>query len=244
MLLYREAGCMLRAVGEGVVLRRRAGIRRRLRLPVDDCCITFQGRPSFRLPAHFSINRYTSILVQQDESLWQSYRTQLFRFVLRRVDDRDTAEDIVHDVLLRAYGRRDTLRDSGKFEPWLYQVTRNVIIDHYRRRRPSGPLPDDLAVADHAHSGSARRELAACMLPFINVLPEHYRSAITLSEIQGLTQQQTADQLGISLSGAKSRVQRARRMLEDKLLDCCRIEVDGRGSIADFERRNGNGCEC
>jgi RNA polymerase sigma-70 factor (ECF subfamily) len=182
--------------------------------------------------------------VQLDESLWQTYRAQLFRFVLRRVEDHDTAEDIVHDVLLRAYDRRDTLRDSGRFEPWLYQVTRNAIIDHYRRRRPSDPLPDDLAVADEAQSGSARRELAACMQPFIDALPDHYRSAISLSEIQGLTQQQTADQLGISLSGAKSRVQRGRRMLEDRLLDCCRIEVDGRGSIADYEKRNGNSCDC
>lgn len=182
--------------------------------------------------------------VQQDESLWQTYRAQLFRFVLRRVEDHDTAEDIVHDVLLRAYDRRDTLRDGGKFEPWLYQVTRNAIIDHYRRRRPSDALPDDLAVADDAHSGAAHRELAACMQPFIDALPDHYRSAITLSEIQGLTQQQTADQLGISLSGAKSRVQRGRRMLEDRLLDCCRIEVDGRGSIAAYERRNGNGGDC
>lgn len=182
--------------------------------------------------------------VEQDETLWQAYRTQLFRFVLRRVEDRDTAEDIVHDVLLRAYGRRGTLRNGGSIEPWLYQMTRNAIIDHYRRRRPSDPLPDDLATVDDARGGSARRELAGCMQPFIDALPDHYRSAVTLSEIQGLTQQQTADQLGISLSGAKSRVQRARRMLEDRLLECCRLEVDGRGSIADYERRNGNSCDC
>jgi RNA polymerase sigma-70 factor, ECF subfamily len=175
--------------------------------------------------------------VQADESLWRDYRTQLVRFVLKRVADEATAEDIVHDVLVRAYERRDTLRDGQKFEPWLYQITRNAVVDHYRRRRPSEPLPADLIAETPA--ADAQRELAKCMKPLIDALPGHYRDALTLSEIQGLTQQDTAGRLGLTLSGAKSRVQRGRRMLEEKLLQCCRVEFDTRGAIIDFESRKG-----
>ncbi|HEX2190439.1 MAG TPA: RNA polymerase sigma factor SigZ, partial [Longimicrobiaceae bacterium] len=179
--------------------------------------------------------------VQQEESLWQGYREQLFRFVVRRVEDPDTAEDVVHDVLVRAYRKRDSLRDGRKFEQWLYQITRNAVIDHYRARRPSGELPADLAAPETEGSLAARRELAGCLRPLVEALPERYREAVLLSEVQGLTQRETADRLNLSLSGAKSRVQRARRMLQEKLLDCCRVELDARGAVVDYESHGGCG---
>jgi RNA polymerase sigma-70 factor, ECF subfamily len=171
----------------------------------------------------------------QPDSLWREHRARLYRFVLGRVGDAAAAEDIVQDVLVRAYERGDTLRDGGKLEQWLYQITRHAIIDHYRARRPSAPLPDDLPEAETPDGRAARTELAGCIQPFIRNLPEHYRAAIDLSDIRGLTQQATADALGLSLSGAKSRVQRARRMLADMILDCCRIERDSTGAIMSYE---------
>ncbi|MBR9991186.1 MAG: RNA polymerase sigma factor SigZ [Gemmatimonadetes bacterium] len=178
-------------------------------------------------------------VMQTEDVLWRDWRTQLFRFVVKRVADEATAEDIVHDVLARAYTKHDTLRDGRKFEQWLYQITRNAVIDHYRARRPSEPLPADLVAEDEATPGSARRELARCMQPLIDSLPSHYRDAIVLAEMEGLTQQDMAHRLGLSLSGAKSRVQRARRMLEEKVLACCRIEFDSRGDIVDYESTGG-----
>lgn len=179
---------------------------------------------------------------EQQESLWHEYRELLFRFVLSRVSDSATAEDIVHDVLMRAYQNRHTLRDDQKFEQWLYQITRHAVIDHYRTRKPTSPLPDNLPEADAAGSGEARTELSHCVQPFIRALPAHYRDAVQLSEIQGLTQQSTADQLGLSLSGAKSRVQRARRLLADRILECCRLEFDSAGSIMSYQSRGCSQC--
>jgi RNA polymerase sigma-70 factor, ECF subfamily len=171
----------------------------------------------------------------QPETPWREHRERLYRFVLHRVHDAAEAEDIVHDVLLRAYNRRATLRDVGSFEPWLYQVTRNAIIDHYRARRPTEPLPDNLPEADSDDAHTARAELSRCIQPFVAALPVRYRDAVQLSEIHGLTQQATADALGLTLSGAKSRVQRARRMLADMMLECCRVEFDSAGAIMSYE---------
>jgi RNA polymerase sigma-70 factor (ECF subfamily) len=188
--------------------------------------------------------------VQPDESLWRDHRERLVRFVQRRVEDPATAEDIVHDVLLRAYVKRDALRSGQKFEQWLYQITRNAVIDHYRARRPADALPADLAAPGAEGSRTARAELAGCLGPLVQALPEPYRDAVVLSELRGLTQRETARLLGISLSGAKSRVQRARHMLHERLLACCRVELDGRGAIVDYESRggcdpvSGAGCGC
>ena len=174
----------------------------------------------------------------QQESLWRDHRERLFRFVLSRVRNSETAEDIVHDVLLRAYEKRDTLRDDQRLEQWLYQITRNAVIDHYRTREPTSTLPDNLPDAGSGNEREARAELSHCIQPFIHALPEHYKAAVELSEIQGLTQQDTADQLGLSLSGAKSRVQRARRMLGDMMLECCKVEFDSMGAIMSYESRD------
>jgi RNA polymerase sigma-70 factor, ECF subfamily len=187
--------------------------------------------------------------IEQQESLWREHRDGLFRFVVSRVSDASAAEDIVHDVLVRAYQNRGTLRDDQKLEPWLYQITRNAVIDYYRARKPTTSLPDNLPEPDSEDGRGARTELSRCIQPFIRALPERYRRAVDLSEIRGLTQRETADVLGLTLSGAKSRVQRARSMLADMMLQCCKVEFDSRGAIMSYESRGcgsdgqiGGGC--
>lgn len=174
----------------------------------------------------------------QDQA-WQEHRAKLYRFVLKRVQDEALAEDIVHDVLMKAHTRQETLRDARKLQSWLYQITRNTIIDHYRSQKPLEPMPDELIREHSEEDGRAQRELARCLVPLLNELPELYRRALTLAEFEGLAQREVASRLGLSLSGAKSRVQRARRMLYEVLLECCRVERDRRGGILDYEPRNG-----
>jgi RNA polymerase sigma-70 factor, ECF subfamily len=169
-----------------------------------------------------------------DEAIWSEYRARLLAFVRRRIDDDAAAEDIVHDVLLRAYRGRGSLRDADRFGPWLYQAARNAVTDHYRSRRPTQPVPENLPVEDSDSGRAAVRELARCMRPLVDSLPELYREAIQLSELDGMTQAEAARQLGLTHSGAKSRVQRGRALLAEALLGCCSIELDHRGAVADY----------
>jgi RNA polymerase sigma-70 factor (ECF subfamily) len=168
------------------------------------------------------------------------YRAALFRFVHARVPDHAAAEDIVHDVLLRAIERQSQLRDGQKLSPWLYQMTRNAIVDHHRASRPMEELPEDLVAPDP--EPGALSQLALCLTPLAARLPEPYRTAFEMSEVQGVTQSEVARRLGISLSGAKSRVQRARTKLQELLLTCCTIERDHRGAVVHYERGPKCGC--
>lgn len=169
---------------------------------------------------------------------WNDYRSRLLAFVRGRVRSAEDAEDLVQEILLRAWRRRETIRDERKIVPWLYQIARNTLIDHYRRSRPEteGELPAG-EVAATGDERSAERELASCLGPLLATLPDHYRAALELSELEGLTQRETAERLGISVSGAKSRVQRGRAMLAGEILDCCRLEFDSRGGIVGYEAR-------
>lgn len=68
----------------------------------------------------------------------------------------------------------------------------------------------------------------------VATLPSSSRTALVLTDLEGMTQREAAERSGLSLSGMKSRVQRARRQLKETFLECCRIELDRRGGIVDF----------
>ncbi|MFQ5653585.1 MAG: RNA polymerase sigma factor SigZ [Planctomycetota bacterium] len=170
------------------------------------------------------------------EAIWKEFRERLMRFVTPRAGSEEDAEDIVQDVFRSIHAHLDGLQDAERLESWIFQITRNRLADHHRRRgrRPS-PLPDDLAREEETTASSAAvRELASCLRGLAETLPEKYREAIRLTELEGLTQAAAAESLGISLSGAKSRVQRGREKLKEKLEACCRIEHDRRGNILDY----------
>lgn len=174
------------------------------------------------------------MMVKSDQE-WRQYRTRLRRYVAVRVADRARAEDIVQETLTRALAALDALRSPGSFEPWLYRIAANVIADSFRSTKPSEQLSEDLAAAQKPDDPIA--ELAACLQPLIEDLPETYRTALMLADIERLPQKRVAERLGISFSGAKSRVQRGRRLLRERILACCEIEY-GRSGIVDYWPRD------
>ncbi|MGH7456618.1 MAG: RNA polymerase sigma factor SigZ [bacterium] len=171
---------------------------------------------------------------QSQEQMWSEYRTRLYRFILRRINNPVAAEDLVQEILAKAYSQLDQLRDREKLLPWMYQATRNAIVDYYRKKKPTKEIDESLTVQNPERDDAVEKELAGCVMPFIQQLPAAYRQAILLAEMEGLTQQQVAARQGLSLSGAKSRVQRGRQMLKTMFLECCQIERDRRGGVMDF----------
>lgn len=176
------------------------------------------------------------------EAMWRESHDKLHGFIQSRVGDAATADDILQDVFLRIHQRLDSLRDESKLQSWMYTITRNAIIDYYRTRKQGVELPEALAAPEAGPSDEARLEMADCAQSMIAALPDNYRQAVMLSEIDGLKRKELAEREGISLSGAKSRVQRGRAMLKDKLLECCRFEFDHRGAVMDYEEKSGGGC--
>jgi RNA polymerase sigma-70 factor (ECF subfamily) len=172
------------------------------------------------------------------EQIWREYAAALHRFIQSRVDDADTADDILHNVFLKISTKINSLKDVGKLSPWIYQITRNAIIDHYRSQKSHDELPETVIEPEQDQAETARQEIEGCMLPLVRNLPDTYREAVMLSEIEGLTQKQVAEKLGLSLSAAKSRVQRGRIMVKNMLNDCCRFEIDHRGTMVDYQLKD------
>lgn len=181
------------------------------------------------------------------ETDWTSFETRLRAYVRGRVDSR-SVEDVIGDILLRLVRHRDRLDAAANPLAFVLRVASNTITDHYRRRsvetRALAQFENEQADAGASETPDddpASRELARCVQPFIDALPDKYRDALLLTEIDGLTQADAAVRLGISGSGMKSRVQRGRAQVKQALLRCCAIEFDRRGGVADYQRQSG-GC--
>lgn len=171
---------------------------------------------------------------------WRDLEAKLRPFIARRVHVEADIDDVVQDVFLRMQRGLAELRDDDRFGPWVYQVARSAVADHHRRaaRHPLADGDGAEAVPEQDDDdASVEKELASYLAPFVAMLPSPYREALTLTELEGLTQKQAAEMLGISLSGMKSRVQRGRAHLRTALEECCHIALDARGRVMACEPR-------
>lgn len=181
---------------------------------------------------------------------WKELDAKLRPFVARRVRSTADVDDVVQDVFLRIQRGAATLRDDDRFGPWVYQVARNAIVDHQRTAARNPLAHDDVreeSAVEDAGESSAAEELSSYVAVFVALLPSPYREALTLTELQGMSQKDAAAMLGISVSGMKSRVQRGREQLREALEACCNIALDVRGHVLSCEPRpNGRlpHCRC
>jgi RNA polymerase sigma-70 factor (ECF subfamily) len=184
---------------------------------------------------------------------WEELYGNLRGFVGRRVRHSADIDDLVQAIMLRLLRGLGTLRNSERLHPWVYRTARNVIVDHYRaagaRREIAAadvePSDDDSsALLPHDDERAELQELAACLAPMLRRLDPSFQEAVTLTELRGVTQAEAARRAGISFSGMKSRVQRARKQLRTMLEECCRIQLDRRGGVIEYEPRRPDSCTC
>ncbi len=172
--------------------------------------------------------------------VWNDMNDRLTNFVNEKVKDPDLTKDIVQDVFLKAFTKFDTLKNKEKLVSWIYQITRNEIISHFRKLKFNQVLSSDDIEVEEFSDETLTSELTDCINPFINSLPEKYKQAIILADIENVSQKQIAERLNISYSGAKSRVQRGRELLKSTYEECCTISADVYGDVIDYKRKDSN----
>ena len=176
--------------------------------------------------------------------VWETFHAQLRAFIGARVGASADADDILQNVFVKIHTHIHTLRKQDRLATWVYQITRNAIIDSYRARHPHQSMPAELGAWDAPQESDPATQIGEYLRILVNGLAPKYRTAIILAEYNGLTSEELGRRLGLSVSGAKSRLQRARSQLRKQLLDCCRFEFDHAGNLLDYEP-NPNCCaEC
>ncbi len=182
-----------------------------------------------------------------EEGRWRELRARLGGFVGRRIGNPADAEDVVQDAFVRMQRNIEALSSTERLDAWAFRITRNAIADYYRaseRRSAPGKVLNVIATdsIDGEPSSDARAEMAYCIAPMVRQLPQNYRQAIELTELEGMTQTAAAEQLGLSVPGMKFRVQRGRARLREMLVLCCEIETDRSGRVVAFKQRDDKSC--
>jgi RNA polymerase sigma-70 factor, ECF subfamily len=173
-----------------------------------------------------------------DGGLFEQYHDRIYRYVLRLMRNPGEAEDLTQDIFLRAYCRRDSLRDQQALVAWLYRIATRVCLDRLRQHTPelsldgktrgnvtaaaASPHPSALEIAE-------RTETSECVQRCLQFLPDSYRAVIILYEINSLTAAQMATVLGENLTTVKMRLHRARRLLRHVMECGCAVSNDCHG---------------
>lgn len=169
-------------------------------------------------------------------AIWKEFNDQLLGFIKARVNNPVIAEDILQDVFVKIHQKSDQLSDDDKLASWIYQITRNSIIDYYRKKNTDSyrhPISENEVTIELEEESdeSLNPQFTKCLLPFIDQLPDKYKDALNKTVYGDLSQKAYAQQLGISYTGLKSRVQRARKQLKELFTQCCNIKTDNYGNI-------------
>lgn len=166
---------------------------------------------------------------------WRANEQALRGWLIHQLHDKPLAEDLLQDVFLKAMRQGERFCAIENARAWLFEVTRNTLADQLRRTRDSVALPDDLSVSEEV--APPVDSLANCLPRVLAELSAEDREAITCCDLNGMSQADYAHQLGISLPGAKSRVQRARQRLKAQLACACQVRFDEQGKVCCFVPR-------
>lgn len=170
------------------------------------------------------------------DTLWLNFYAKLKWFIQSKIEDEAIVEDILQEVFIIIHEKMDTLKEETKIQSWIYQITRNRIADHYRITTKENKLIESYAEVDDTEViPEVMEEALSDMINMMDKLPSEYCEALCLTELQGLSQKEYAKKIGISYSGAKSRVQRARNMLKDMMMKCCHYQFDNYGSVIEIK---------
>jgi RNA polymerase sigma-70 factor, ECF subfamily len=165
------------------------------------------------------------------DELVRKYERQIFRIAQRITQNREDAEDVTQDAFVKGFEKLDQFQGNSKFYTWLVRIAVNESLMRLRKRRTGrmvsidedveteeGSVPRDLADwAPDPEQNYSQAELHQILEKTIKGLPPGFRVVFELRDVQGLSTEETAEALGLSIPAVKSRLLRARLQLRERL---------------------------
>lgn len=171
------------------------------------------------------------------EQIWKEYQGRLKGYLHLRVSNPADVDDLLQEILIKTHQNLHKVKTETNVKAWLFQITRNSLIDFYRKNSKLNETQVDELFFVTEESDSNPSDLEDCIEPFINALPEEQAKLLKLVDINGNDQKDLAKTLGINYSTLKSRVQKSRAELKKLFEGCCKFELDNRGNIIDYTQK-------
>ncbi|WP_108801929.1 sigma-70 family RNA polymerase sigma factor [Aquimarina sp. Aq107] len=172
---------------------------------------------------------------EEINTIWIDLHEELYKFILGKMKDEQIAKDIHQEVFLKIQTKIHQLKHTSKLTSWVYQITRNTIIDYFRKANNKNVSISDLEIPQTDTNSFDYKNLTSCINQKIENLSSLHKEAIILTAFKNYSQKELAEHLKISYSGTKSRVQKAKEILRENILNCPNVESDSTGKLIDFE---------
>ena len=159
--------------------------------------------------------------------VWHKYAQQLYFFILKTVQDKHVANDILQNSFLKVHSRLPQLKNEQKLKAWVFQIGRNEITNHFNREEKTRKA---LVNGITEHDQQVPIELC-CFDKFIDDLPSMYKQVVELTYIEGKRQEEVSEILSISSANVKARIRRSKAMLKKQFQECCQYDLDAKGNL-------------
>lgn len=165
-------------------------------------------------------------------SLWLDYKNAIKFYILKKVKDEDVANELSHEVLMKVYNSCCSNYEIKNVRSWMFQIAHNTTIDYLKKQHK---FTNDVPEVFEKDESNSYKEAEELLKPLIGLLPEKYAIPLQLGDIKELKQAEVAKKLNLSLTATKSRIQRARKLLKEAIIDCSNFETDDKGNLLSLE---------
>ncbi len=162
------------------------------------------------------------------QDIWKAYHLDVKHFILSKVKDKAVADDILQNTFIKIHTKLESLKDEAKVKSWVMTIARNATMDYFKSNAFSQSIEDISIEEDDVKDAHDEKD---CLYGIIKSLPKKYRDPLFLSDIKGIKQADVATQLKLELPTAKSRIQRARKMITKGYMDCCDFKLNNKGYL-------------
>jgi RNA polymerase sigma-70 factor (ECF subfamily) len=163
--------------------------------------------------------------------IYNAYHKDIFRYVKSKVKDEATSEDIVQDIFIKIHLKHGTVEDKSKIKSWVYTIARNTVNDYFKKQKFC-ELADNHELAETPVE-KLNTDFEKCLYPLMKKLPAEYKNVLQMTLTGNVSQKNLAEKSGISYSGIKSRIQRAKQKLLNEFRRCCGFTTDVYGNVLD-----------
>ncbi|MFT5818866.1 MAG: RNA polymerase sigma-70 factor (ECF subfamily) [Crocinitomix sp.] len=174
------------------------------------------------------------------EHVWNDFKAELFGFIKSRIQSQELAEDLLQEVFIKIHANLNSLDEGANLVSWIYRITRNTIIDYYRKKKRL-VYQEDIEDKFPEESEESTKDLSSCLLSFIKELPEKDQDLLNKTAFGSLSQKEYAASLNMGYSAVKSRSQRAKEKLKNLFVQCCNVQTDTYGNVLDVDDKD---CDC
>lgn len=169
------------------------------------------------------IEKYSEV-----SSLWLEYKSGIKYYIYKKLKSENLASELSHQILMKVYNSCCSGNEIKNIRSWMFQIAHNTVVDYLKKEnRYTNEIIDILDTEEI----NAYKEAAELVSPLLKLLPEKYSLPLQMSDIDGLKQFEVSKKINLSLTATKSRIQRARVLLKEKIIDCCILDINDKGNL-------------